>query len=337
MNNRIIGISSEGSKALADLALAIDIGGTKTIVGVVDANGVIRARRQFATSRDPASHMAACLQAAEETMKELNIKGSELHGIGVAVPGLAAPRRGVLVYAPFLQWRELPVRDVFQHICPDAPVRIANDVNACALGERHFGAARGVGNLLWVTISTGIGSGILIDGRIYEGEHSISGELGHVVVEWENGAVCSCGNRGCLEAQASGTAIAALVKERVQDPLNAPLADYFKERRLDISAMTIAQAAGDGIEGAQAIFRQAGTYLGRALSHAVNLLDPGCIVVGGGVSLSFEWMEPAVRDVLRRSVIGDGNVPIVRTSLGYDAAFIGAASLIFERESALSD
>jgi glucokinase len=318
------------AEAAGRSALAIDIGGTKTMVGIVDAAGTVRVKRQFATLRDSADHLVACLHAARETIAELRMEKSELLGVGVTVPGLADPKRGVLTYAPYLGWRDLPVRDAFQRLCPNAPVRIANDVNACALGEGRFGAARGCKNLLWVTVSTGIGAGLLVGGSIYEGEHSIAGELGHVVVEWDQGEICSCGNKGCLEAHASGTAITAMGRKWARD--NAAFADYFTRRGLDISSLTIAQAAREGSEGARAIYRQAGIYLGRALSYAANLLNPGCIVVGGGVSLSFEWMEPAVREVLRSSVIGDSNcgVPIVPTSLGYDAAFIGAASLIFE-------
>jgi glucokinase len=165
---------------------------------------------------------------------------------------------------------------------------------------------------------------------MYEGEHGIAGEIGHFVVEWEAPRACGCGNRGCLEAHASGTAIGRAAEEAVLAAPDGPLSRYFQGDRRPITAETAASAARQGIPEARAIFEQAGGYLGRALSYAVNLLNPARVVVGGGVAGSWDLLEPAVRRTLQASVIGEGNrrVPVVRTALGSEAGLKGAAALV---------
>jgi glucokinase len=319
-----------------NIAAAIDFGGTKTLVGLVDDTGEILAMRRFSTKIAdlPEIHFARCARFIEECLHESNVSfRDQVLGVGVTVPGLADSLNGLLIHAPYAGWRNVSVKSLLQSHWPNVSVSIANDVNACALGEMFFGKTS-YKNMLWVTVSTGIGGGLIVGGRMVEGEQGIAGELGHVVVEWEHPNVCGCGNRGCLEAHASGTAIAREAQKRISYRSDSRLAAYFTKRAVDVTAKHLAEAALNGIEEAKEIYRKAGTYLGRALSYAINLLNPGCIVIGGGVSLSWELMEPSVKEIIKGAVIGERNkrIPIIKTDLGYEAGLKGAASLVFSNQ-----
>jgi glucokinase len=319
-----------------NLVLAIDIGGTKTLVGLVDAQGTIQAQRRLTTdiTGTAETHLAKCMEAAKACLIDAGRLKADVSGVGVTVPGLADRLRGVLVHAPYAGWNEVPVKAVLQNEWADTPVEIANDVNACALGELTFGNGRKFNHFIWVTVSTGIGSGIVVDRQIFEGESMIAGELGHVIVEWENGMPCGCGHTGCLEAHASGTAIRRMAERTIaESDRGAELARFIMDCNLDVSAESVAQAARSGIKEALEIYETAGRYLGRAFSYAANLLNPGGIVVGGGVSLALDLLAPAMRKTYRSSVIGESNrrIPIVPTSLGYEAGLLGAASLVYHQ------
>ncbi|MBS4200133.1 ROK family protein [Bacillus sp. FJAT-49732] len=303
------------------IVAGIDIGGTKTLIGLVDHSGSILVSQQFPTDikDDPKTHIEKCIETLSNCMKQIGINDQSLYGIGVNVPGLADPNKGLLLHAPYSGWKNVPVKNNLQEKWPGIPIRIANDVNACALGELVFGKGKKFQNFLWVTISTGIGGGIIINRNIYEGEHFIAGEIGHLVVEWENGNLCGCGNSGCLEAHASGTAIAKMAE---------------KEKLIPATAKNVAQLAYYGNKIALDIYRQAGEYIGRAFSYAANVLNPGAIIIGGGVSLSLDLLEPHIRNTFHSAVIDEKNknIPILKTALGYEAGLIGAASLIYANE-----
>lgn len=317
-------------------AAAIDIGGTKTIAGLVEDSGRILAKKQIPTilSKDPFVHLKKCSEILEDSLRQAGLAPTELSGIGVSAPGLVDPSAGVLLQAPYAGWENVPIREWLISVWGSCDIQIENDVNACALGECFFGAGRDYESFLWVTVSTGIGGGLVIDGELYRGEHHIAGEIGHIVVDWDNGRKCGCGNKGCLEAHASGTAIGRLTKERIeQNGPHSELAAFFNSQNLEVNAANAATAAYQSIGDAVDIYQQAGADIGKAFSYAVNLLNPGAVIVGGGVSRSFDLMEPSIRKVLRSAVIGESNrdLPIVKTALGYDAAFLGASSLVLSQ------
>ncbi|MBS4195185.1 ROK family protein [Lederbergia citri] len=299
----------------------IDLGGTKTLIGLVDSTGKILITKQFPTNihDHPKDHIEKCIKILGDCIQKISINEDSLLGIGVNVPGLADPKNGVLIHAPYSGWKNVQVKNYLQERWSEIPIRIANDVNSCALGELVFGKGKEFNQFLWVTISTGIGGGIIIDRKVYEGEHFIAGEIGHLVVEWENGNLCGCGNCGCLEAHASGTAIAKMAEMEKISPA---------------TAKNVAELAYNGNKIALDIYRQAGEYIGRAFSYAANVLNPGAIIIGGGVSLSFDLLEPHIRKTFRSAVIDESNknIPILRTALGYEAGLIGAASLIYANE-----
>ncbi|WHX98103.1 ROK family protein [Neobacillus sp. DY30] len=314
--------------------IAIDIGGTKTLVGIVDQTGSILVQKRMPTniSLPMKEHIRTCMVLAEQCLDDVDLLLNDMSGVGFSLPGITNSSTGVLVNAPFAGWRNVPVKEYVHEIWADIPIEIDNDVNACAVGECLFGKGRDINNFLWITISTGIGGALVINRQVVSGEQMMAGEIGHMKVEWEQGNLCGCGNRGCLEAHASGTAITKKAKELLKgDWQKSTLQDFLQQHRLEIHSESMAMAAKDGNIEALQLFEWAGYYLGKAFSYAVNLFNPGAIIVGGGVSQSFTLLEPHIKKVLQDSVIGEFNkqVPILHTGLGYEAGLIGAASLIW--------
>ncbi|HEX7066472.1 MAG TPA: ROK family protein [Bacillales bacterium] len=315
-------------------AAAIDIGGTKTIVGLVDSSGDILAKQQFPTStqENPQIHIKKCVERLRACLQAADLKEDQISGVGISAPGLVASEDGILLEAPYIGWKNVDFRKLLNNEWPSIKVRVENDVNACALGESLFGCGQDFRHFVWVTVSTGIGGALVINGDLYYGEHQIAGEIGHFIVEWVNGRRCGCGNSGCLEAHASGTAIAHAAMQRVKrEGDQSPLARYFRDQSLEITSENTALAARHSVQAAHEIFQLAGESIGKAFSYVANLLNPGAIIVGGGVTQSFDLLEPHITRVVRSAVIGDSNrsIPILKTDLGYEAAFLGAASLVF--------
>ncbi|MGE5673230.1 MAG: ROK family protein [Mycobacterium leprae] len=300
---------------MMQIAGSVDFGGTKLMVGLVNQRGEVLARDTVPTPRDggPAVVAETAAGLLRGLAQRQGVALDQLVGVGATVPGLADSRAGILRYAPAHGWRDVP----FAQMLVDRlqlPVRIANDVNACALAEQRFGAGRGVANLLWLTISTGIGGGLVLNGQMYEGSGGVAGEVGHLVVE-EGGPQCGCGHHGCLEAVAAGPAIA----RRARD-LGLSVDD----------AREVAVAARNGDPVAVQVMIDTATYLGRAIAFCWNLLDPDMVVLGGGVAQSLELMLPVILTVMQeRTILLPERPPrIAKTELGYEAALIGAAALV---------
>lgn len=299
------------------IACAVDIGETKTLVGLVTGDGKIIAKKRFETNiaDDPYDHLKKCIQLISDCIEENNLYEQSISGIGTSVPGLADSQNGILIKAPYAGWTNIRVNEFFSCFYPGKKLMLANDVNACALGELAFGEGKKYSNYVWVTISTGIGAGLVLNGKIFEGEHGIAGELGHAVVEWEHGLKCTCGNKGCLEAHVSGNAIAKIAQKKCLNNNTSLLNQYFRNNSLKITAENVARAARDGVKEAGEIYDAAARYAGKAFSYAVNLINPGCIFIGGGVGLSFDLLGPGIKEVMRNSVIGETNknTPVIAT------------------------
>lgn len=288
---------------MAKQVAAVDIGGTKLMVGLVDETGAVLRSKVVPTPI--AGGPEAVVDAAVQLLADLDGRPAAL---GATVPGLADSRRGLLRYAPAHGWSDVPFAEMLSR-ASGLPARIANDVNACALAEQRFGVGKGMESLVWITVSTGIGGAVVIKGQIFEGAGGISGEIGHLVVE-EGGPACGCGHLGCLEAVASGPAIA---------------------RRAGMgSAAQVFEAARQGSPAARTVVRETAFYLGRAAAFVQNILDPDAIVFGGGVARSFDLLKPDIERALRqRAILLPDRPPVIRTTaLGYEAALIGAAALV---------
>ncbi len=308
------------------LTIGVDVGGTKIAGGAVDEAGAIVAR----TRRDtPSTDPAAIVHDIVAVVDELRV-GHDVDGVGVGSAGFVDAGRSTVMFAPNLAWHDVPVRDQVSD-ATGLHVVVENDANAAAWGEFQFGAAADVDDMVCVTVGTGIGGGVVLDGRLYRGAHGIGGELGHVRIV-PDGYLCGCGNRGCVEQYASGRALVREARE---------LADshsVFAARLLEIAggdpeAITgpmVTRAAQEGDEPAQELIADLGRWLGEALASFAAILDPAVFVIGGGVSAAGELLVAPALAAYRRNLTGRGFRPeaeIRIATLGNDAGIVGAADL----------
>lgn len=296
-----------------DLLAGIDLGGTKILTSVADRQGNILAEVYLPTEAEKGTTviLSNIYKSVTQAMSEAGFSG-EPAALGLGVPGAVAA--GLVHLAPNLGWQDFDLGSELSRVF-SCPVGIANDANLAALGEYTFGAGRGSNSMLYVTVSTGIGAGIIYRGEILEGESGTAGELGHISID-PNGPLCTCGNHGCLEALASGTAIARRASE-------------FVANGQSISAKELAQAAQQGDKGALKIFEEAAIYLGMGLANAANLLNPQLIILGGGVMEMRQLLwQPMVEEFNARVHRGARKaVSLVPAGLGVKAGVMGALSL----------
>ncbi len=313
-------------------ALAVDLGGTKLLVGVVGRDGRVLARQRIATPHGGPEPVARAIRDLARSLPRgaAGTAGASFAGVGVAFAGPTDHERGVVYDPPNLAgWgRETAFGALLARELGET-VYVENDANAAALGEAWTGAGRGVRDLVYITVSTGIGGGLILAGRLYRGANGTAGEIGHVIVD-PDGPRCHCGNRGCLEVLASGTAIARQAREAVarEEPTTlGRLAAHPEE----ITAESVAEAARGGDALAAELYRRAGTRIGLVLSNLLALLNPKMIIVGGGVSKTGDLLFRPLRDAIRARVYPPPalGVEIVPADLGDDVGIIGAAALVY--------
>lgn len=314
----------------------IDLGGTKLAAGVVDEQGrlVARLERPTPVAQGPGAVLQAMAEAVEELARQAGLAPSELAAVGVGAPGPLDAARGVVVRAPNLGWQDVDVAGPLSRRL-GVPVFLENDANAAAVGEWHAGAGQGSRQFIYITVSTGIGGGIVLDGRLYTGAHGAAGEVGHMVVMPDDGPLCGCGQRGCLEALASGTAIARRARQRLQAQSNREsllweLADGELER---VDARLVGEAARRGDRLACEVLDETWRYLGAGLVTLANLFDPEVIALGGGVSRLGEMMLRPLQEHLRRHAVAGPatGTRLVLAKLGPDAGVVGAAWVARQR------
>lgn len=313
---------------------AIDIGGTKTITAILSDSGEILVSRHFSTeSSDWHEHFALTakhFKTCEEMHKTQTLGKDPLVGVGINVPGMTDNINGILIYAPHQNWYDVPVRDYFRSALSIQNVQVENDVNSCALGEMVFGG--GGSDFLWLTISTGNGGAIVANSKLIRGFSNCAGEFGHVKVEFDHPRLCACGQRGCLESQSSGTAIKEIFLETMnENPEFLSQVKIFEKENRDFKrdASGLALLANEGNPTARALYRNVGKYLGRAISYGLNISNPEIVYLGGGVAKSLQLFLPELLNEIDRSVVpGAKKVEIRETMLGYNAALLGAGSLI---------
>jgi glucokinase len=308
------------------LAIGVDVGGTKIAGGVVDDSGkIISYTRRDTPFTDP----AATLDEIVAVVREL-ADGHDVAAVGVGTAGFVDAERSTALFAPNLAWRDVPVRD---HVtaATGLPSVVENDANAAAWGEFRFGAAEDVDDMVCVTLGTGVGGGLVLAGALYRGAHGIGAEIGHMRVV-PGGHLCGCGNRGCLEQYASGS---ALVREaRLAATSNPRAAGKLLELSggdpMMITGPMVTKAAEEGDEMALSLLSGLGRWLGEALASLTALLDPAVFVIGGGVSAAGALLLDPARQAYSANVTGKGHRPeaeIRVATLGNDAGIVGAADL----------
>lgn len=323
------GRTGHGHLANHNLTGALDIGGTKILAGLIDQSGELVARRRIETlatqgAEDVIARTSATLR---ELLREIDAPEEALKAIGCSIPGPLDRDSGVVLFSPNLGWRDVPLVELM-HQQFDVPVAIDDDAHCAALGEARMGAARNVDCAVYVTISTGIGAGIILGGDIYRGAHGFAGEIGHITIE-AAGPPCACGNFGCFEALASGSAIAARARQAVLHGDETMLATLNDDPAM-LSAEQVVGAAEAGDAVALRIIETAGTYLGVGLAAVACAFDPQLIVVGGGVVRSGGLLLRRAHEAfLARAITPVGSlVSIVPAALGDESGLWGAADLV---------
>lgn len=303
----------------------IDIGGTKVMCAIADRNKNIIKKVTFQSVKDePLPFLQNCVNHLADCAEQLGLKVNDLEGIGVTLPGMV-DNRGILLFAPFLKWENIDVTSILKDITGVKNIRCDCDVNACAIAEAKIADCD---NLLWITVSTGIGGAFIADGKIFTGYNFIAGEIGHTKVEYEKPRVCSCSQKGCAEAHASGTAVTKIVQELCSE--NPEFNALFEKEGISRDAKGCAVLANKGEPLAIQIFDTAGDYLGRAIANAVNIVNPKVVYIGGGMGAnSFSLLEKAIRKRLNSDAVAiSKDIPVLCSKIGYEAALVGALNLI---------
>lgn len=308
--------------------LGLDMGGTNSVLGVVDARGHVLGRTSIKTQayRDINDYVNALYEEAEKIIEPLG--GMEMvRGIGAGVPN-GNFYTGYIQEAMNLPWQTVPFAQLVSERF-GLPCRITNDANAAAMGEMTYGAAKGMKNFIMITLGTGVGSGIVIDGNVVYGHDGFAGELGHTTaVRGENARPCNCGKMGCLEAYASATGVARTAKEILTSTTKETLL-----RQLDVDNITskdVYDAAEQGDEVAKEIFDFTGTILGQQLADFIAFSAPEAIVLFGGLTKSGDWIKRPIEEAMNKNVLPlwKNKVKVLFSDLKEaDAAVLGASAL----------
>jgi glucokinase len=310
-------------------AVGVDIGGTNLRIALVDATGGVGRVDEYSTpvavGTDPDEAATALVTTLEAAIARTDPSGALPIGIGFAG---AITTDGRAVYGPNVSTRDLPIRDEVVAETGNEAVTVINDANAAAWGEYRFGAGRDVEDMVMVTLGTGVGGGVVVHGRLVEGKQGFGGELGHMTLV-ADGWECNCGNRGCLEAYASGRSLTRHAADLLATGRPSTLAGA------TLTPADVSRAARDGDELAIDAIAAAGQWLGIGVAALVNVLDPDMVVIGGGVTEHVrEWLMPVVRTVVPRRTVGRlyRTAPeIVVAELGDRAGMIGAADMARRR------
>jgi glucokinase-like ROK family protein len=313
----------------AGFVVGLDMGATHLLAVVADlqATLLVTLDEPFSIEVGPEKGLAQAAQIMETALEQANISRPRVLGVGVAVPGPVDYAAGMVVSPPIMPgWDRVPIRDRLQEAL-SLPVYLDNDANLGALGEYAYGAGKNVSNLAYIKVGTGIGCGLIVDGRIYRGQRGYAGEIGHLTID-ENGPPCRCGSFGCLESMASAEAIVRRAEMAMQAGQRTSLS---RHRRL--TATDIARAARERDALSQQLFEEAGRHIGVALAGLINLFNPGRVIVGVGADETSELLlDPVQRTVGARAMAGAlADTRIVPAQLRREAVAAGAVALVLDQ------
>lgn len=314
--------------------VGVDLGGTNIVAGAMTEDGSeIHAVRSIPTKSEAgdegvAGRMVALVEEViAETERETAATRTDFIGVGVGAPGPLDREHGIVIIAPNLGWTNFPLRQRI-HDRLSLPTTLDNDANCATFGEWWQGAARGAKNVVGLTIGTGIGGGLILNGALYHGSSDMAGEVGHTTIDM-NGRYCKCGNYGCLEAYASGPAIATRAREvLVREGMKSAIRDMVHGRLEEITAQTVYEAAKGGDQLASEIVKDTGRYLGAGVANLLNIFNPDRVVIAGGVTAAGDALfVPLKAEVRRRAFTPAVNaVQIVAGQLPGTAGVVGAVA-----------
>ena len=318
------------SQASTGAVLGVDIGGTKVAAGLVDANGTILAQTRSPMRTDTAE---SALEAVTTAIDSVRASGGNIRAIGICAPGPLDPQTGVILNPPNLPcWRNFPLAERIATACR-LPVTVDNDGNAAALAEARWGSARGHRYVFYACIGTGIGTGIVFDGRIYHGRTGAAAEGGHVSIDYR-GPLCGCGKRGCIEAFAAGPAIAARARSKLGPTISARSAmlDLAQGKVAAVTSEIVGKAytAGDAL--AREVLQETIGLLTPWLGNIVDLLDPDILVLGGGVAAMLAPFFDEIKKGLPAWCVNPraAEIPLVTAHYGADSGIAGGAALCYK-------
>lgn len=310
--------------------IGIDLGGTNIVAGVVDENYKIISKASTKTNLPrPEKEIAADMaRVSVQAVKEAGLDMNQIEWVGIGTPGIANSEKGIIEYSCNLGFDNTPMVDYIKEYI-DKPVFIENDANAAAYGEYVAGAAKGAKNAVCITLGTGVGGGIIIDGRIYSGSNFAGAEIGHTVIEVD-GPECACGRRGCFEVFSSATGLIRMTKEAMDNDKDTLMHKITAERNGKVTARTSFDAMRMGDKTAKAVVDKFIKYLAAGITNTINIFQPDILCIGGGVCNEGDPLLLPVRALVKKEVYtrnSPKNTEIVIANLGNDAGIIGAAFL----------
>ena len=316
-----------------DHVVGVDLGGTKILTSLADISGTVHAEIKVPSgaSEGPQRVIERIVRTVSAVQQQCGADPRGLVGMAVAAPGQVDIKRGFVHFAPNLGWHNIPLKEVLENKL-NVHVTMENDANTAALGELIYGAGRGNNDLVYITVSTGVGGGIIFDGNIFHGASDSAGEIGHMVI-MPDGPLCSCGNNGCLEALASGTAIARAAYELVASGQGDAVLQAAGGRREAVDARAVAKAAQKGDQQARAILAGAARALGIGIANVVNILNPPLVVLGGGVMAMKDLMWPLMEKEMRARALkaSIAGVRVLPAELENRSGVMGAVALAIRR------
>ncbi|MFI1463724.1 ROK family protein [Nocardia carnea] len=316
-------------------AIGLDVGGTKIAGGVVDPEGRILHRMQVPSPTDEGTD--STLAALLELVDRMRALHPEITSVGVGAAGMITWPAGRIITAPNNAYRDLPLQELLiEHT--GLPTAVENDANAAAWAEARAGSGTGHRNVVAITVGTGVGGGLIVDGALLRGQHGIGAEIGHLVVNPSGNIRCGCGSVGCLEAHASGTALGRRGREVAAAEPHGPLATLAGGAD-HVTGETVFAAAQQGDHTARSLFDELGYWLGAGLAGLVNVFDPEVVIIGGGLMAAGDYLYPPTQKSFHKHVFAGSKrtlPPIVPAQLGTGAGMVGAALLSMERQLALA-
>jgi glucokinase len=315
------------------LVLGIDLGGTKILSAVVNDHGGIVARDHSVTpaALGQEAVIEAIIFSVHRVLDQAGLPLARLAAVGIGAPGPLNPETGILFTAPNLPgWHDVPLRDIIERKL-GLKGYLVNDANAAAFGEFFFGAGRGSRNLVYITVSTGIGGGIIVDGKLYSGANGSAAELGHMTID-DDGPLCNCGNKGCWEVLASGTAMARNARDQIRAGRGSTILDLAGGDLEKVTARIIHTAALQGDALARELISRTAYYLGVGLGNIINIFNPEVIVIGGGVSLMGEILLKPAWEIAGSRAYKDAFLAarFLPAALGRDSGVLGAAAMALQ-------
>lgn len=325
----------ETTKSREWLVIAADLGGTKLVTGLVSRDGTIldKHRQETVAAGGPQSVMNRLFRGIDTILETNRLLLSEILAVSIGFAGIIDMENGIVTGAPHLpEWEGIPLKQIIEKRY-GVPAFILNDADAAALGEYRYGAGKGLKNIVMLTIGTGIGGGIIHEGKLFTGSSGSAAEMGHMIIR-DDGPECSCGRRGCLESLISGTAIAAEAKKALEAGTKSAVLEMAGGRPEDVTSEKVFLAAREGDSLACRIINEAIRCLGVGVLNIVTIFNPEMVIIGGSMAQMGDTLLEPVRTMVKEKAfrIMVKDLEIVTANLGNDAGLVGAAAYAYDQE-----